>query len=43
MDAATLAGFLAEAGLTVEAQYGDWQRQPLTSTSPEIITIARKQ
>ena len=42
MDAATLAGFLAGAGLTIEQQFGDWTRRPLTDTSPEIITIARK-
>lgn len=37
-----LAGFLADAGLMIEAQYGDWDRSPLTDASPEIITIARK-
>ncbi len=42
IDAATLAAFLAGAGLTIEAQYGDWDRSPLADTSPEIITIARK-
>ena len=42
LDAATLSSRLADAGLAVEAQYGDWDRQPLTATSPEIITIARK-
>jgi SAM-dependent methyltransferase len=36
-----LAGFLSAAGLTVEEQYGDWDRQPLADASPEIITIAR--
>lgn len=35
-----LAVFLAEAGLQVEEQYGDWDRTPLTDTSREIITIA---
>ncbi|MGW1781463.1 class I SAM-dependent methyltransferase [Streptomyces sp. NPDC002143] len=35
-----LSGFLAEAGLRVVEQYGDWGRGPLTSTSPEIITVA---
>ncbi|MGW2045393.1 class I SAM-dependent methyltransferase [Streptomyces sp. NPDC001858] len=34
-----LCGFLAEAGLRVVDQYGDWGRGPLTSTSPEIITV----
>lgn len=40
--AAALAGFLSAAGLTVQEQYGDWDRQPLRSSSPEIITIARR-
>ncbi len=42
LDADELAGFLAGAGLAIEEQFGDWSRQPLTETSPEIITIARK-
>lgn len=37
---AALTRFLAEAGLRVDAQYGDWARGPLTATSPEIITLA---
>jgi len=40
--AETLAAFLADADLAIEAQFGDWTRAPLTPTSPEIITIARK-
>lgn len=40
--ATTLAAFLADTGLTIEAQFGDWTRAPLTERSPEIITIARK-
>jgi len=32
---------LTEAGLVIEAQFGDWDRSPLTELSPEIITIAR--
>ncbi len=31
---------LVRAGLSVETQYGDWDRTPLTTASPEIITIA---
>lgn len=42
LDVAALATFLAAAGLAIEAQYGDWHGGPLTATSPEIITIARK-
>jgi SAM-dependent methyltransferase len=34
---------LAEAGLTVVEQYGDWGRGPLTPASPEIITVARRE
>lgn len=41
LDAAALAGFLAEAGLVVDVQYGDWDRTPLTGASPEIIIVAR--
>jgi SAM-dependent methyltransferase len=41
LDRTALSGFLAEAGLTVAEQYGDWERSPLTATSPEIITVAR--
>ncbi|MER6463380.1 class I SAM-dependent methyltransferase [Streptomyces sp. NPDC001288] len=37
----SLAGFLADAGLRITEQYGDWSRGPLTSTSPEIITVAQ--
>ena len=36
-----LFAFLSGADLTIEAQFGDWTRQPLSDTSPEIITIAR--
>lgn len=42
LDLNSLAAFLAEAGFEVEDQFGDWERQPLTDTSPEIITIARR-
>ena len=38
----SLSSFLAGAGLTIEEQFGDWDRSPLTDTSPEIITIARR-
>ncbi|MFD8810059.1 class I SAM-dependent methyltransferase [Streptomyces sp. NPDC059627] len=36
-----LAGFLGAAGLEAVEQYGDWARGPVTSGSPEIITVAR--
>ena len=42
LDTESLAAFLSAAGLVVEQQFGDWDRQPLTDTSPEIITIARR-
>jgi SAM-dependent methyltransferase len=41
MSQAELAGFLAEAGLTADHWYGDWDRSPVTPASPEIITVAR--
>ncbi len=42
LDADSLASFLSEAGLAIEEQFGGWERQELTDTSPEIITIARR-
>lgn len=42
LDRDSLGSFLTEAGLEVEAQFGDWDRGPVTATSPEIITIARR-
>ncbi len=36
-----LSLFLTDAGLTIEEQFGDWDRQPFTDSSPEIITVAR--
>ncbi|MFC1402924.1 MULTISPECIES: class I SAM-dependent methyltransferase [Streptacidiphilus] len=42
LDVPTLADFLAEAGFAIEAQYGDWHRGPLTGTSREIVTVARR-
>ncbi|MFI6759238.1 class I SAM-dependent DNA methyltransferase [Micromonospora sp. NPDC050417] len=42
LDRRSLAAHLTAAGLTVERQYGDWTGNPVTATSPEIITIARR-
>ena len=42
LDVDSLSAFLSGAGLVVEEQFGDWDRQPLTDTSPEIITVARR-
>lgn len=41
LDVGPLAALLRDAGLTIEAQYGNWSREPLDPMSPEIITIAR--
>ncbi len=40
LDLDTLAGFLANAGFGIDAQYGGWSREPLSSESAEVITIA---
>lgn len=37
----TLNPFLVAAGFTVEQQFGDWERGPLTAASREVVTIAR--
>lgn len=42
LDVDTLAALLAEAGFAIEAQFGDWDRAPLTDGSPEIIVLARR-
>ncbi len=42
LDPETLATFLASAGLAIEERFGDWTGGPLTATSLEIVTIARK-
>jgi ubiquinone/menaquinone biosynthesis C-methylase UbiE len=42
LDPNALSSFLADAGLAIEEQFGDWTRAPLTGASPEIITIARR-
>jgi SAM-dependent methyltransferase len=42
VDAASLLPFLVDAGLSIEEQFGDWDRRPVTATSPEIISIARR-
>jgi SAM-dependent methyltransferase len=41
LDVDTLAAFLDGAGFEIEAQYGDWSRERLEPSSPEIITVAR--
>ena len=42
LDAGSLSSFLTDAGLTIEEQFGYWDRQHLTDASPEIITVARR-
>jgi hypothetical protein len=42
LDPPSLTAFLTEAGFVIEAQYGDWRRDPITDASREIITIARR-
>ncbi len=42
LDSPTLLQFLNEAGLEIEAQFGNWDHTPVTDRSPEIITIARR-
>jgi SAM-dependent methyltransferase len=37
-----LTTFLHETGFVVDTPFGDWHREPLTETSEEIITIARR-
>jgi SAM-dependent methyltransferase len=38
----TISAFLTSAGFEIESQYGDWHCGLITSTSQEIITIARR-
>ena len=42
LDPETLSSFLADAGLAIEKQFGDWDGRPFTAHSPEIITMARR-
>jgi SAM-dependent methyltransferase len=41
LDQVTLNRFLNEAGFTIDAQYGFWDRSPVTEMSPEIISVVR--
>jgi hypothetical protein len=42
LDADSLDSFLSGAGLAIDKQFGDWDREPLAHTSPEIIITARR-
>ena len=41
-NAQAVSSLLSDASLAIEAQFGHWDRRPLTDTSPEIVTIARR-
>ncbi|ANZ38219.1 methyltransferase [Lentzea guizhouensis] len=40
LEVAELNGFLADAGFSVEGQYGDWVRGPVTARTRSIVTVA---
>ena len=42
LDFESLSDLLTHSGFQIEEQFGDWERQPLTDASPEIITIAKR-
>jgi hypothetical protein len=42
LDATALSEHLGAAGLVIAQQFGDWNRETLDETSPEIITLARR-
>jgi ubiquinone/menaquinone biosynthesis C-methylase UbiE len=42
LDAGSLNAFLSNAGLEIVDQFGDWDQEPLTEHSPEIITTVRR-
>jgi SAM-dependent methyltransferase len=37
-----LTSFLGDAGLAIGEQFGDWDRGPVSPTSPELITVAHR-
>ena len=41
LGAERLGEFLADAGFAIAAQFGDFDRSPLSAGSPEIVTLAR--
>jgi len=43
LDIESLSTFLDEAGFEVAEQFGNWNRERFFETSPEIITIAKRQ
>ncbi len=40
---AAITGALAQAGFSVRAVYGDWDRSPVLDTSPELIFVANRE
>ena len=42
LDRDSLSTVLSSAGLTIVQQFGDWEHQPLTETSSEIISSAKQ-
>jgi SAM-dependent methyltransferase len=37
-----LSAFLEDAGFSIDEQFGDWERGPVTDAGEEIVTIARR-
>jgi SAM-dependent methyltransferase len=42
VDPGHLRALLSEAGFAVEGWFGDWDRTPVTASSPEVIVVARR-
>ena len=42
LDLGSLSSMVLGAGLVIDERFGDWDRQPLTEASTEIITVARR-
>ena len=42
LDLRSLSSMVLGAGLVIDERFGDWDRQPLTEASTEIITVARR-
>jgi SAM-dependent methyltransferase len=40
LEVSDLNGFLAGAGFTIEGQYGDWARGPITARTTSVVTVA---
>ncbi|NGO73596.1 class I SAM-dependent methyltransferase, partial [Streptomyces boncukensis] len=42
LGAEAVTGFLVEAGFVVDGQFGGWDREAVTASSREVITLARR-